>query len=79
MTGCRWVDIKSVTRYEDRTDYEDRINTVKIFYKATIKDLEGARPYKLTDGKFISYSSGKDIAIACDVQSKSSGKPIFSN
>lgn len=52
---------------------------VKIFHKATIKDLVGTWQYNQTDGELISYGRRKDIAIACYVRYRNSRKPTFSN
>jgi lipopolysaccharide export system protein LptA len=48
----------------ERIEYEERTDMVKLFNKATIKNLEGNRLSNQTDSEFISYDSRKDVAVA---------------
>jgi lipopolysaccharide export system protein LptA len=54
-----WVESQA-----ERIEYEERTDIVKLFNKATIKNLEGTRLSNQTDGEFISYDSRKDVAVA---------------
>jgi len=54
-----WVESQA-----ERIEYEERTDMVKLFNKATIKNLEGTRLSNQTDGEFISYDSRKDVAVA---------------
>lgn len=54
-----WIEGQS-----ERMEYEERTDVIKLFNKATIKNLEGTRLSNQTDGEFISYDSRKDVATA---------------
>lgn len=54
-----WVESQA-----ERIEYEERTDIIKLFNKATIKNLEGTRLSNQTDGEFISYDSRKDVAVA---------------
>lgn len=53
-----WVESQA-----ERIEYEERTDIVKLFKKATIKNLEGTRLSNQTEGEFISYDSRKDVAV----------------
>jgi len=54
-----WVESQAA-----RIEYEERTDMVKLFNKATIKNLEGTRLDNQIDGEFISYDSRKEVAVA---------------
>jgi lipopolysaccharide export system protein LptA len=54
-----WVESQA-----KRIEYEERTDMVKLFNKATIKNLEGTRLSNQIDGEFISYDSRKEVAVA---------------
>jgi len=54
-----WVESQA-----ERIEYEERTDMVKLFNKATIKNLEGKRLSNQIDGEFISYDSRNNVAVA---------------
>jgi len=54
-----WVESQA-----ERIEYEERTDMVKLFNKATIKNLEGTQLSNQIDGEFISYDSRNNIAVA---------------
>jgi len=54
--GDQWVEGQA-----DRIEYDGKTELVKLFAKAQIKRLEGAKPTSQVDGEFISYDSRKEF------------------
>jgi lipopolysaccharide export system protein LptA len=46
----------------ERIEYDERLELVKLFSKAVVKELEGGRLTNELDGAFISYDSRKEVA-----------------
>jgi lipopolysaccharide export system protein LptA len=54
--GDQWVEGQA-----DRIEYDGKTELVKLFAKAQIKRLEGAKTSSQVDGEFISYDSRKEF------------------
>jgi lipopolysaccharide export system protein LptA len=54
--GDQWVEGQA-----DRIEYDGKTELVKLFAKARIKRLEGAKTTSQVDGEFISYDSRKEF------------------
>ena len=54
--GDQWVEGQA-----DRIEYDNKTELVKLYSKARIKKLEGAKPASRVDGEFISYDSRKEF------------------
>jgi lipopolysaccharide export system protein LptA len=54
--GDQWVE-----GHAERIEYDGKTELVKLFSKAQIKRLEGAKPSDEVDGEFISYDSRKEF------------------
>ena len=54
--GDQWVEGQA-----DRIEYDGKTELVKLFAKARIKRLEGAKTSSQVDGEFISYDSRKEF------------------
>ena len=46
----------------ERIEYDERVEVVKLFSKAIVKELEGGRLTNQIDGAFISYDSRREVA-----------------
>ncbi|MYM70120.1 lipopolysaccharide transport periplasmic protein LptA [Pseudoduganella sp. FT55W] len=54
--GDQWVEGQA-----DRIEYDNKTELVKLYAKAQIKRLEGAKAASQVDGEFISYDSRKEF------------------
>ncbi|HEY1152147.1 MAG TPA: lipopolysaccharide transport periplasmic protein LptA [Pseudoduganella sp.] len=54
--GDQWVEGEA-----ERIEYDENVELVKMFSKAKIKRLEGAKPSDEVEGEFISYDSRKEF------------------
>jgi lipopolysaccharide export system protein LptA len=54
--GDQWVEGQA-----DRIEYDNKTELVKLYAKAQIKRLEGAKTASQVDGEFISYDSRKEF------------------
>ncbi|NRR31955.1 lipopolysaccharide transport periplasmic protein LptA [Oxalobacteraceae bacterium] len=54
--GDQWVEGQA-----ERIEYDGKVELVKLFSKAKIKRLDGAKPSDEVDGEFISYDSRKEF------------------
>ena len=46
----------------ERIEYDERVEVVKLFSRAVVKELEGGRLTNELDGAFISYDNRKEVA-----------------
>ncbi|THC44217.1 lipopolysaccharide transport periplasmic protein LptA [Massilia sp. Mn16-1_5] len=46
----------------ERIEYDERVEVVKLFSKAIVKELEGGRLTNQIDGAYISYDSRREVA-----------------
>ena len=46
----------------ERIEYDERVEVVKLFSKAVVKELEGGRLTNELDGAYISYDSRREVA-----------------
>jgi lipopolysaccharide export system protein LptA len=54
--GDQWIEGRA-----DRIEYDGKTELVKLFAKAEVKKLEGAKVASQVDGEFISYDSRKEF------------------
>jgi lipopolysaccharide export system protein LptA len=66
--GDQWVEGKA-----DRIEYDGKTELVKLFVKAQIKKLEGAKTASQVDSEFISYDSRKEFF---SVKNSASGESV---